>query len=352
MYGVSSPPSRRSVSATCALGASAGWQQVKMRRSRSSFTSPIRFGRLVALVEQRGLGVAVIAGRLTAQAVDGAVAGGRGDPAARVRRQPGRRPPLARDDERLLDHLFGDVDVAEETDQGGDDPAGLLTEDPFEVGAVDGRHVGSGSGSSWNGRTSTGPMQAAEPLAAQRERGVEVGGLDDPEAAELLLRLGERAVGHDASSPSVACTTVAMLGVVEAAAEHPRAGCLELGVERVDLLERLLHLVGRRAAGSSGLWCTDNMYWVMVLVLSGGRRVCRRVVAWWSVGETGCERGDDDRGGDDVRQRERERVVAVGASASTSGTNDSSVSAIVVTTNVRRGRSRAGATARRRAPCR
>ena len=72
MYGVSSPPSSRSVSAICALGASAGWQQVKMRRSRSSFTSLLRSrSASLLLVEQRGLGVAVVAGRLAAQAVDG-----------------------------------------------------------------------------------------------------------------------------------------------------------------------------------------------------------------------------------------------------------------------------------------
>src|SRR5580765_1028636 len=85
--------------------------------------------------------MAVMAGCLTTQAVNGAVPRGGGDPAARVGRQSGCRPPLARDHERLLDHLLGDVDIAEETDQGGDDPAGFLTEDPFEVGCVDGRHV-------------------------------------------------------------------------------------------------------------------------------------------------------------------------------------------------------------------
>ena len=37
---VDRPPSSRSVSATCASMESAGWQQVKMRRSRSSCTGP------------------------------------------------------------------------------------------------------------------------------------------------------------------------------------------------------------------------------------------------------------------------------------------------------------------------
>ena len=36
-----SPPSSRRVRATLASGASAGWQQVKMSRSRSSSTMPV-----------------------------------------------------------------------------------------------------------------------------------------------------------------------------------------------------------------------------------------------------------------------------------------------------------------------
>ena len=93
--------------------------------------------RLIALVEQRGLRMTVVADALTAEAIDGAIASGRGDPAARIRRKSGGRPPLARNEERLLDHLFGDVDVAEETDQVGDHSAGFLSEDPVEIGAFE-----------------------------------------------------------------------------------------------------------------------------------------------------------------------------------------------------------------------
>ena len=41
---------------------------------------------------------------------------------------PAVRPPLEGDDEGLLDRLLGEVDVAEEADQGGDGPAELLPE--------------------------------------------------------------------------------------------------------------------------------------------------------------------------------------------------------------------------------
>jgi hypothetical protein len=38
-------------------------------------------------------------------------------------------PPLGRDRERLLSGLLGEVDVAEEADQGREDPAPLALED-------------------------------------------------------------------------------------------------------------------------------------------------------------------------------------------------------------------------------
>ena len=347
MYGVSSPPSRRSVSAICALGASAGWQQVKMRRSRSSFTSPSGSVALGALVEERGLGVAVIAGCLAAQAVDGAVAGGRGDPAARVRRQSGRRPPLARDDERLLDHLFGDVDVAEETDQGGDDPSGLLTEDPFEVGCVS--TAGTGRLRRRRLVLERADLDRAHArggaLRRPRERGVEVGRLDDPEAAELFLRLGERAVGDDRVAAGRRARRSRMLGVVQPAAEHPHARCLELGVERVDLLERLLHdLRGRSGTGDSGLCHTERRYCVMVDGPFGEPTYAGEGRCWFreTVGMAQSERREA-RAGITIAAattwvRASVNFVAVWASASTSGTIDSAVSAIVVTRNVRCGR--------------
>jgi len=60
-------------------------------------------------------------------------------------------------DERLLDRLFGDVDVTESADQCGDGAAGLITEDLLDLRTVDRGWGAQDSGSSWNGRTSTGP---------------------------------------------------------------------------------------------------------------------------------------------------------------------------------------------------
>ena len=102
----------------------------------------------------------------------------------------------------------------------------------------------SASASSWNGRTSTGTLAGGGRLGRPRERGVEVGGLDDPEAADLLLGLGERAVGGEdlavlargRRSPCRACG---------ARRRTPSALGLQLLVEGVDVLEHLLHGLGR-----------------------------------------------------------------------------------------------------------
>ena len=122
--------------------------------------------RLVAaVVEQGGLGVAVVAGRLAPQPVDGPVAGGRGDPAPGFGGRPVAGQRAVGHDERLLDRLLGEVDVTEEADQGGDDPAGLGPEDPPRS-SVGGHAVAPAS--SWNGRTSTGARQAAAGLGRPR----------------------------------------------------------------------------------------------------------------------------------------------------------------------------------------
>jgi hypothetical protein len=49
-----------------------------------------------------------------------------------VLRRPVTGPPLGRDRKRLLGGLLGEVDVAEEADQGREDPAPLALEDPLD----------------------------------------------------------------------------------------------------------------------------------------------------------------------------------------------------------------------------
>ena len=146
------------------------------------------------------LRLAAVAGRLPAQPVERLVAGRGDDPAARVGRDAVAGQRSRGDGEGLLDRLLGEVDVAEDADQGGDARG---PDSSRKTRSMLGPPIPTGSGtcyappgSSWNGRTSTGPPQAAEPLAAHQGR-VQVGGLDDPEAADLLLGLRERPVGRD-----------------------------------------------------------------------------------------------------------------------------------------------------------
>src|SRR5204862_4848041 len=74
---------------------------------------------------------------LAAQAVDGSIASSGRDPAAWVWWQAVACPCAQGDGERLLYCLLGEVDVAEGADQGGDRSAGLLAEDPADLGLVE-----------------------------------------------------------------------------------------------------------------------------------------------------------------------------------------------------------------------
>ena len=67
-------------------------------------------------------------GLLAAQPVDRLVPGDAGDPGAGVRRYAISRPALEGDDERVLDGLLGPVEVAQNANESGDRPSGLVPE--------------------------------------------------------------------------------------------------------------------------------------------------------------------------------------------------------------------------------
>src|SRR2546422_9662835 len=96
-----------------------------------------RVGIVVVRRKQRRLAQQFSSTRLAAQAVYGAVAGGRRDPGAGVGRQAGTRPLAQGDGERVLHRILGEVDVAEDADQGSDRSAGLLAEDPADLGLIE-----------------------------------------------------------------------------------------------------------------------------------------------------------------------------------------------------------------------
>ena len=92
---------------------------------------------------------------LTAQPVDRLPSRRDREPRAGVLRDARARPPLDRRSERLLERVLREVDVAQITDQGGDDPCVLLAED-----ALDWRYICQ------TGRTSIDPLSAAGIFAA------------------------------------------------------------------------------------------------------------------------------------------------------------------------------------------
>ena len=155
-----------------------------------------RAGRLVGgvVVDHQGRLVLGVALGLAADPVDGPVAGGGGQPAARVgrhavdaasaRRRPGapRRPPPRR---RRCRRSGGSA-----RRRPGRTPRGRSARSRRwgPVTRLEARP----------GRAAPRPCPAGRrALGGPRQRRVEVGGLDDPEAAEPLLGLGERAVGDD-----------------------------------------------------------------------------------------------------------------------------------------------------------
>ena len=134
---------------------------------------------------------------------------------------------LERRDERLLDRLLGEVEVAEDADERRDGPPLFLAEQAVDDGVrIDGRRqvlgrlrVSVQRGRPIRSQSARGPdglggrahvarvlpdrpdldraVLGAGDLRRELDRLVEVLGLDEVEAAEGFLRLGERAVGRD-----------------------------------------------------------------------------------------------------------------------------------------------------------
>ena len=130
---VDSPHTSRSVSATCASRASAGWQQVKISRSRSSGITPLPSSAPagppapaggVRLHQKRQLPAQ---GGVPAQHVDGAVPRRGGQPGAGIARHPLPRPGLQRGDVGVLHALLGQVQVPGDARRRGEHEGPLTT---------------------------------------------------------------------------------------------------------------------------------------------------------------------------------------------------------------------------------
>ena len=112
-----------------------------------------------------------------AQSIDRPVACGRRDPGARVVRYAAGRPHLERRDERLLDGLLGEIEVAEDANERRDRPARFLAEQAVDDLAGGGRRRQSATTASagacddallksQTGRTSIEPYFAPGIIAA------------------------------------------------------------------------------------------------------------------------------------------------------------------------------------------
>ena len=160
------PASVRRVSATWASKESAGWQQVNIRRRRSSGTSSslgLAIPRLALPSLRLHGGYLPLLGRAQLGAtrpVDGAVAGHRREPGAGAARDAVAGPALQRGGEGILRALLGQVPVTREADKGRDDPAPFGVERIGDGGLDLGRHI------SQIGLTSTDPCCAPGILAA------------------------------------------------------------------------------------------------------------------------------------------------------------------------------------------
>ena len=105
-------------------------------------------------------------------------------------------------------------------------------------------------------------------LGGQRQGHVEVGGLEDPEPGQVLLRLHERTIGEDGLAPPVV-DDGSVDGCAETAGEDPVALGLQALVEDVDS-GRLGSAVARPGSWSS---ITETRYCISHHLLRSGRPV-------------------------------------------------------------------------------
>src|SRR5580704_6968648 len=251
---VVSPPSSRSVSATRAAVPSAGWQQENMSRSRSSRTGPSSGG------SSRWPGGPTPpcppAGACTSAAwacLSARAASRRSRSMARLRAvvmiHPaglGGRPASGH---RRAASANASWTASSAVSMSPKTRVRTATARPYSSRKTPSMSASAGPGTLspfllWGlilERPHLDRDRAREGgLAAPSQRGIQVGGLDHPEAAHVLLALDERSVG-DEDVAAVRPDHGRRAGRVQPAGEDPRAGLLKLGVQRVDVGHDLLH---------------------------------------------------------------------------------------------------------------
>src|SRR5688500_18130344 len=258
---VVSPPRSRSVSATCTFGASAGWQQVKIRRSwsscttsssstaldssraRSSIAAAWRSSRdasrrkrstarlrAVVMIHPAGFGGTPLRGHRSSAAVNASCTA---SSAASMSPQTRTSTDTARPYSSRKTRSISD-------DATAGTPRLVLRL------ALEGAHL--------DRQRADGARVPAPP----RERHVEVRRLDDREAAELLLALDERPVG-DEHVVSRRAEHGGRARRMQPAGEHPASRRLEFLPDDADLAHHRLEDLGGRRRAVGGLIDADEV---------------------------------------------------------------------------------------------
>ncbi len=138
--------------------------ECRMAAREDQLESLVRQGRLLVVGELLGarqqLGLAH-QGALAADPVDGAVARCGDEPAGRVVRGPVAGPSLEGRRERVLERVLGEVEVAEDADQSGQDARALVPDDLLES-----FYAATSASRMTTGRTSMWPRRADGIFAA------------------------------------------------------------------------------------------------------------------------------------------------------------------------------------------
>src|SRR5882757_11460864 len=254
---VERPPSSRRVSATWASVDRAGWQQVKMRRSRSSSTGPASSGMPGSLM----LGERTATSLSSSRPRDSR----RRRSMARLRAVVVIQPPGlgGRPSSGHLDAAMANASctASSATSMSPKTRIRAATDRPDSSRKIRPTSASPGLGAARVPRMPSGPGFVPEwanldrspddgaRLGRPAERGIEILGGDDVEAAEVFPRLRERPVGRQHLAAGHAHDGGGA-GFVQSAAEDPRARRLHLRLQGHDLLVGLPHLlVGHRLAG-------------------------------------------------------------------------------------------------------
>src|SRR6266704_2383762 len=254
---VDAPPSRRSVSATCASVERDWWQQVKMRRSRSSCTGPSFPAERGSWLSGESSAASLSSGRPRDSRRKRSMARLRAVVVIQAPGLGGRPAPVHL--RRATANASWTASSA--TSMSPKTRIRAATDRPDSSRKIRPTSASPGLGAAPVPRTPSGPGFVPERANLDRspddgtrlgrpdERGIEILSGDDVEATEVFPRLRERPVGREHLAAGHAHDGGGA-GFVQPAAEDPRARRLHLRLQGHDLLVGLLHLlVGHRLAG-------------------------------------------------------------------------------------------------------